>query len=985
MQVLSGWFCPWQFDHKAGFAYNVPMPGKMQISESGLFLRLDGTAQAPLVLTGNQRAARTLLEHYGQWQKKNKKAGWHTPKIMTWGAWLEGLWDTLLFAGGTQQALMSTAQARYLWKEVLRHAKDAEIGPIVDPGPLAELAQASLLLLEEHCISVAQVQQWAAGTDTRTFLRWLHAFQAQCDRRGLLPPSALARALTGKLGQIHASLPQDILLLGFDRVTPGQQKTIQELEYSGVCVSFVLLVPEMHEDTSPMLVVATTIEEELFSAACWARRLLQQDPGQRIGVLAPSVIETRDTIERIFRRVLAPSTLEVNETALRPTYEFSLGTPIGKLPQVRAALLLIRWLTRPIDFEDASFLIVSGHVGGGTVDSRARLDAELRIDPQCLGGSLEFSWLLRVGRKKNTFDMGAFLQSMDDVASLAEKASILTNGNQVKKTCSHAEWCEALRQLLKTANWSLLQARSSEEFQLLERWEHVLDEVSSLDAISSTVPFLEILETLEGAASSTLYTKETQDAPVQIMGVPESAGLTFDAVWFVNASTNRWPAPGRPNPWVPWTIQREAGMPYASAQIDYDYACNVTKRAIAASGKMVCSFSMEDAAIETNAARWPQMAVRISPVLQDLLPSVDPVPAREWVPEIAGSIWTKAANETVPVSSELNVPFSAQKIQSGVSFLKQQAACPYKAFVELRLSATTPRPFAIGITASEQGKIVHDILRGLWEQMKDRDTLHALTMKQRSDVIDEHIQKSLSKLSACGPFDRALLTTEAEKLRMRLLDWLYIEEQRPGFSVLAREYTLKDGFIGDIQVDCRIDRIDNVSEGTVLIDYKTGTTKVSACDGERPDEPQLLAYTVLMRNQAASDRPLIGVAIGSLQAKSLGFKVVYSLPQIFEREGENGTRSRVSILKTKTEFMEKVDIWEDTLLHLAKDFRAGVASVDPKSTGTTCAYCDQRMLCRVAETQVTMQDEDDADNGEYEGIGLDNTGKLDGHLYTDNA
>ncbi|MGC9291987.1 MAG: PD-(D/E)XK nuclease family protein [Acidobacteriaceae bacterium] len=957
----------------------------MQISESGLFLRLEDTVQAPLVLTGSQRAARTLLQHYGQWQKKNKRAGWYTPRIMTWDTWLKGLWDTLLLTGGTQQALMSTAQECYLWKEVLSHAKDAGIGPIGDPGPLAELAQASLLLLEEHCISIAQVQQVAAGTDTRTFLRWLHAFQAQCDRRGLLPQSALARALTEKLGQIHSSLPQDILLLGLDRVTPGQQKTIQELENLGVRVSFVLLVPEKHEDTSPMLVAATTIEEELFSAACWARRLLQQDPGQRIGILAPSVMETRDKIERIFRRVLAPSILDVNATYLRPTYEFSLGTPIGKLPQVRAALLLIRWLTQPIDFDDASSLIVSGHVGGGTVDSRARLDAALRIDPQCLGGSLEFSWLLRMGRKKNTLDVGAFLQNMDDVASLAEKQSVFATGNQVKKTCSHAEWCEVVRGLLKAANWSLLQARSSAEFQLLERWENVLDEVSSLDAISSTVPFWDMLEALEGAASSTLYIKETQDAPVQIMGVPESSGLTFDAVWFINASTNRWPAPGRPNPWVPWTIQREAGMPHASAQVDYNYACNMTQRAIAASGKTVFSFPMEDAAIETNAARRPQMAVRISPVIQDLLPSVAPVAAREWVPEIGVSMWSRHANETVPVSSEMNVPFTAQKIQSGASFLKQQAACPYKAFVELRLSATTPRPFAVGITASNQGKIIHEILRGLWEKMKDRETLHALTMGQRLDALEGHIQDSLSKLSACGPFDRALLITEAEKLRKRLLDWLDIEEQRPDFTVLACEYTLKDGFIGDIQVDCRIDRIDNVVEGTVLIDYKTGTTVVSACDGERPDEPQLPAYAVLMRNQAAFDRPLIGVAIGSLQAKSLGFKVVYSLPQVFERKEANGPRSRTSILKTKSGFMERVDIWEDTLQHLAKDFCAGVASVDPKSPGITCAYCDQRILCRVAETQVSTQDEHDEDNGEYEGIGWGSTGKLDGNLYTDNA
>ena len=48
--------------------------------------------------------------------------------------------------------------------------------------------------------------------------------------------------------------------------------------------------------------------------------------------------------------------------------------------------------------------------------------------------------------------------------------------------------------------------------------------------------------------------------------------------------------------------------------------------------------------------------------------------------------------------------------------------------------------------------------------------------------------------------------------------------------------------MGDLKLQVRVDRIDAVAGGRVIIDYKTGMLNGVSWDGPRPDEPQLPLY-----------------------------------------------------------------------------------------------------------------------------------------------
>jgi len=88
----------------------------------------------------------------------------------------------------------------------------------------------------------------------------------------------------------------------------------------------------------------------------------------------------------------------------------------------------------------------------------------------------------------------------------------------------------------------------SVEFQIKEKWERVLDAVATLEFRDEPVTFEEVLRELEQALQETLFAPESRNAPVQVLGVLESAGTSFDAVWFLRGSDAAWPRPTEPHP-----------------------------------------------------------------------------------------------------------------------------------------------------------------------------------------------------------------------------------------------------------------------------------------------------------------------------------------------------------------------------------------------------------------------------------------------------
>ncbi len=111
-----------------------------------------------------------------------------------------------------------------------------------------------------------------------------------------------------------------------------------------------------------------------------------------------------------------------------------------------------------------------------------------------------------------------------------------------------SDWAPVLSGFLQDIGWPGDRVLDSIEYQTLEVWNELLSELARLDSVSGRIPLDAALGILGDLASSRLFQPETAPAPVQILGVFETAGLRFDRLWIMGMHDGAWPAAPAPIP-----------------------------------------------------------------------------------------------------------------------------------------------------------------------------------------------------------------------------------------------------------------------------------------------------------------------------------------------------------------------------------------------------------------------------------------------------
>jgi hypothetical protein len=151
------------------------------------------------------------------------------------------------------------------------------------------------------------------------------------------------------------------------------------------------------------------------------------------------------------------------------------------------------------------------------------------------------------------------------------------------------------------------------------------------------------------------------------------------------------------------------------------------------------------------------------------------------------------------------------------------------------------------------------------------------------------------------------------------------------FEVQLTEQTRQLNLAG-LTLDIRIDRIDRLNNGRLLlIDYKSGDTKAAKLNGDRPEEPQLLAYAAAIRDEVdglffAQLKPRNACLVGFARSQHIeGQK-----PPANDLDWDEYLDDRISVVE-----------------RLAEEFVAGKAAVDP--IRAACEWCQLPPLCRINE------------------------------------
>ena len=896
------------------------------------------------MLTANLRAARALETAYAEDQRSRGIPAWPRPRILDWNSWVANLWEHYARRAENAPMSLSALQEHQLWSRVQGTDRDR----VVAPDRMAELAQEAYGLLGSY--RAHPLRRVAASSapheDAERFLAWAESFDRACERHGWLSRTRLDERLTGALDMLDP-VPE-LCLTGFDRTTPAQLALLQAFEAAGTRVTRFAALPTAQKSA---LLQAKDQRQELEACAWWCRAQLAEDTTRRIGVIAPDLGRLRADLDRTFRRILMPQTTFWSSANRppdpAPPYEFSLGTSLATLPVVRSALLLLRWLGRPLAAAELTWLLTSGFLAPSATDNRAlaRLDRELRRTASSPEVSL--AWLLGEPRRNLPAELRTRLLRVQARIANARgtgsaSAQESARGPALDRRATHAYWAELVPSLLTEAGWPGFREADSFTFQTEQRWTALLGELAELGFDGSQPTWNEFLRTLEAQAYAIIFAAESITPPIQVLGAFESSGQSFDALWFLGVDDTHWPAVGRPHPLLPAWLQREAKMPHASPEADWVLAQEATARILGSASIVVVSHPLQDAG----------QALRPSPLLLTHTAAAIAAPA------VPAPALKPVQLQAVPDDSG-TLAWPAQQSAGGAEVLKRQAACAFQSFATRRLEARPLEQTAQGLDPAERGTKLHAVLERLWSAQADdplrlhtrEDLRRAIADRSVTAILTHHIQAVFAPLAGAQPNDawtQAYLACEQQRVHDRLLAWLDCELQRQSFTVEALEKELNEMLVGALRLKVRLDRVDRLADGTrLLIDYKTGKVNTNAWMGERPEEPQLPLYAIFGGIEEVN-----GVAFAQIRADEtrLLARAADAAAMVSEKLGPVSDKNHLDDAVR--------DSWQEALLALADQFLRGEAGVNPRDGAKTCKYCPLTGLCRV-HAAGTLEDEED--------------------------
>jgi len=898
------------------------MLSKQSISSDNFMQAIE---EGSLIITGNLRLARHLIQQYDIYIAAKGKAVWRSGYIMPWNNWLLEYWQEQILAGrvAIPKLLLSPEQELQVWKQIITASE--QWNGLLRINATAKQIQKSWQLVNDWKVELSD-EKVLGNFDAEIFLQWMKDFKQHCRAKQWLSHSLIPLQLLEAETLMKPGYSR-LILTGFDEFTPVQHQLLSQLD-----IKIDWLELKTQSNNAEQIVVrfpCADTYDEIKNLSHWLRQQREINSDYKIGVVVPELSKYREKLIHAINLSLAPSQLHPATHTNQQTFNLSLGKPLSDYALVANAFLLFEMLkvnkSIGLDVEVLSQLLRSPFISGWETEmqQRAMLDRRIRSKRQ---EQVSFKTICYyAGQNNQPFYSPIFYQLLKNFQE--ERATISSKANCM--VCA-----KQLGQFLALLGWSKGRSLNSEEFQVYEAWKKILGKLSSMAAVMGKIDINTAVSILHSLASETLFQAQSKSTPIQIMGLYEATGLQFDALWVMGLHDAIWPAKASPNNYIPLNLQRQLKLPNSSANRELQVAKTITKRLIHSAAQVIVSYPCQGEQNEELAA---------SPLIESFK-AID----RNDLKLLSYSSWQQQvanSSKMQPVAEQQAPPIESSKVNGGSSLFKYQAACPFRAFAEFRLKAKPFEQAEPGLDALQRGGLVHKALELAWREIHDHQNLLFLKNNgQLPAVLEKAIINAISDLQ--GEFQASMgqrfIDIEVQRIKSQLLQWYELEAQRAPFAVERLEEKLQSEING-ILVDIVIDRIDILpDQRRILIDYKTGGVKPSQWFGLRPEEPQLPLYSSVVKDNKAA------VLFAQLKTGEVTFKGIVSetdlIPNLPPRYGD-------AIIKEAAQRWDEIlQEWLLVMQKLAGDFRQGKADVDPKDD-QSCQYCQLATLCRIDELQ----------------------------------
>jgi probable DNA repair protein len=854
------------------------------------------------VITATRRLARTFWQEYSVRQQARGLVSWQSPDVLPWGAWLSTLWEEFLYSTPNPPVRLTTWQEYVAWESLVREHPASD--ELLQVGATAAAAQKAWRLAAEWRLDLSAIES-IGNDDARVFAVWAASFRRRCQEHDWVDAARVPDILREHLKRLH--LPERILLVGFDEYTPQEREMIAGLRAAGVAVE-ELRTTMPHEADRKVRIPFPDVRQEIETAARWARWLIETGQPGTIGVVVPDLAARKRQVERIFQSILDPASLLPGHHKAHSLVNLSAGEPLSSYPPIRSALALLALNPQENDWQALSSFVRDRYISGAETERSAR-------------GALDVAMRRAGAMRVPMADLHARARGQHSPCPLLGRCleGLVQTRQAGPSYQTAAQWSRGFSAELTALGWPGERVLDSTEYQAVEAWKDALSDLAGTDFIAGSLDRARALSLLRRIAGETMFQPQGGEAPVQVLGVLEASGLQFDHLWVMGLHDEAWPGPPAPNPFLPIRMQREAGIPRCSPERELAFARLITDRLLASAPDVVISYPIRE---EDRELAPSPLILRIT--------KGEAADLQLW----AGELYAKTIHQSRAVErivDDQGPPINDEAWQrGGTKVFKYQAACPFRAYAELRLGAEDLKEPTPGLDARQRGNAIHHALEEVWKEIRTFDALC-----QRTDVAEVILKAAASAIARIedergAPLPARFLALEQQRIERVVVEWLELEKTRPPFEVIQPEGECR-GELKGVRFKVRIDRIDRLADGReVVIDYKSGSPSVHSWDTERPEEPQLPLYSTMHAT------PLGGVLFG--QVKTGQCRFVGLVDEGVMIPGAEATDLRA-----------RIDAWRVVLETLAENFRAGHAETDPMDPDDSCRYCTLAPLCRVAE------------------------------------
>ncbi len=672
---------------------------------------------------------------------------------------------------------------------------------------------------------------------------------------------------------------QPLMLTFFDQLTPAEQRY---LEWASQHVQVDYHQSHSGVQVSPNLDLSVTsclnLQEELAAACQWALATKIDFPQARIGIVVPSLAQNYHKVIRQCGVILDPA-----HGSLSSQFDIAGGTPLNQARVWLDALLLLDGLAQGYDQQQLSHL------------AQSHFFDLYDLDP--LSRSWPSGWLAKAGIQNIAAQC-----SSNSVNDIAQRYSSLADPHDQK---TFAGWIEWVLQVLFSAGWPNTSELHSSQYQAHQAIVQLL--THQPDCLQENLDLPAAVEKIDLVLSQQTFAPKRPAANIMVLGVLETTGLVFTHLWVCELDEENFPAQNTAHPFIPRRVAARYAIPRSSQPQELVFAKQMLQYWQRSTQNLQLSFSRTSSGSDRLAS-----------------PLVAAWPLHEFTGQSHHPYQQPSTVALESFIDDYGLAVDEAFHRGGAGLIQDQTECAFRAYAQHRLKLKrldTPRNLPDSLT---RGSVLHDCLH----QILQSNPSHQDLLKISEPEIVRICQQVLDTLPQSLPATFA--AHEITRISQLVLQWIAVEHQRQPFTAIALEKTYQIS-LSNLSLTLRIDRMDRVQEHLVVIDYKTGITKISGLTETPLRNTQLPLYSAI-------NSDIAGVYYAQIRRDECRLTGVADAQAHIEG---------AKLQNTKQPWETQKHIWHTELEKIADAFSQGRADVSPAPGA--CEYCHLQSFCRISE------------------------------------